>query len=274
VTAGFAANNRHGLANDVFVETPGGQGFDEVTIPPGGKVAYRISLRFAPDGTALESLVGDLARAFAVKYPATFAWPENRPVGALFLARDNMHWPKNLRGWFNDEKLDVTTPAGREVFRKRLLAYAENSIKVIRDNGAPGMLTWDIEGAEMPPATTYLGDPRCLPEVAPEMDAAADEYFRKFREAGLRTGVCIRPTRIVFADPVKYPWIKTRYGHCDNVDPVENLCDKIAYAKKRWVARCSTWTRPAPTCTAAARRLTTSCLCACGARSTSAIRTC
>ena len=86
----------------------------------------------------------------------------------------------------------------------------------------------------MPHAITYLGDPRCLPWVAPEMDAAADEYFKKFRDAGLETGICIRPTTIVAADPQKYPWIKTRYGHMDNVDALENICDKIAYARRRW----------------------------------------
>jgi len=234
VVFGFEGNYRNGTTNDLLVETLGGQVYDEMPIPPRSGVACHFSLRFAPGGTSLEELAGDIYKAYAAKYPPSLAWNDNRPVGGLFLARDNTKWEKNPRGWFNDDKLDVTTAEGREKFRQRLLAYADASIKVIKDTGGQGMITWDIEGDEMPHAITYLGDPRILPQVAPEMDAIADEYFKRFLDAGLRTGICIRPTTIVFADPVKYPWIKTRYGHCDDAEPVANLCDKIAYAKRRW----------------------------------------
>ncbi len=36
-----------------------------------------------------------------------------------------------------------------------------------------------------------------LPQAAPEMDEYADAFFRKFLDAGLKTGVCIRPSRII-----------------------------------------------------------------------------
>jgi len=89
------------------------------------------------------------------------------------------------------------------------------------------VIVWDIEGDQMPHAITYLGDPRVLPQEAPEMDAVADEFFRKFRDAGLRTGICIRPSKVI-------PDGKGGWMHQQVDDPVGDLADKIAYAKRRW----------------------------------------
>lgn len=231
---GFTGNNRGGLEADVTIEAPGDQRYEDQSLQPGGTFSASVVVRFAKSGTSYETFVGDVHRSYAKRFPPTLNWRDNRPIGALFLARDATRWEKNPRGWFNDDKLDITTPEGKEKFRQRLMEYADRSIKVIKETGGQGMITWDIEGGEFPHATTYLGDPRSLPFAAPEMDAVADEYFKKFRDAGLKTGICIRPTTIVAADGAKYPWIRTRLGHMDNVDALENISDKIAYAKKRW----------------------------------------
>jgi HEAT repeat protein len=169
--------------------------------------------------------------------PAPFDWADRRPISAVFLAASGMNWAKNPRGYFNDANLDIRTDEGRLELRRRLFKLAADTVARVQDVGGQGIIVWDIEGGEMPHAVTYLGDPRALPDVAPEMDAVADEFFGIFLAAGLRTGVCIRPTEIVFRDPgnpARYPWIKGRYGHCDNDDPVGVLADKIAYAKRRW----------------------------------------
>ena len=57
---------------------------------------------------------------------------------------------------------------------------------------------------------------------------AIDEYFEKFRQAGLRVGVCLRPQQItmVGGKPVQ--------GRADSQHAVQVLKDKLAYAKKRW----------------------------------------
>ena len=49
---------------------------------------------------------------------------------------------------------------------------------------AQGMITWDIEGQEYPHATSYIGDPRKVSLLAPEMEPMADAYFAKFRRGG------------------------------------------------------------------------------------------
>jgi len=202
----------------------------EALIPPGGSRTCRFSLRVAPAGASL----GDIARrpvreirrgvsdeAEVARSPADrFDLPGQPATG----------WPTNPRGWLNEKTLDVTTDAGRAVFKKKLMEFADRSVKVLKDVGAQGAIVWDIEGDEMPHAITYIGDPRVLPEMAPEMNAVADEFFQRFRDAGLRTGICIRPSRVV-----PDPGGKHRYTHRNmGLDHVQEMSEKIALAQKRW----------------------------------------
>jgi len=62
---------------------------------------------------------------------------------------------------------------------------------------AQGMIVWDLEGMQYP-RINYVGDPRMLSVLAPEMEynGAVDAYFKKFRDAGLRVGVTVRPQRL------------------------------------------------------------------------------
>jgi len=200
--------------------------FDPV-LGPGEQWTFHASLRFAPSDKPTMEFVGDVYRKFAATYPFTLNWPDRRPIGTIFLCRSAMHWPTNPRGWFNDEKVDVTTPKGIKAFHDRLMKYADNCVFEIKKCGGQGMICWDIEGDQMPHAITYLGDPRIIPKEAPEMDASADEFFKKFRDAGLKTGVCIRPSRV-------FPDGEGGWKHQQVKDCIAEMSDKIAYAKKRW----------------------------------------
>jgi hypothetical protein len=97
----------------------------------------------------------------------------------------------------------------------------------MRDMNAQGAITWDIEGEQFGSAD-YICDPRQVEAFAPEMAGVVDEYFARFRAAGMRTGVCVRPQDVKLAadksDAVQTPV----------ADPAALLIDKIAYAKKRW----------------------------------------
>lgn len=199
-------------------------------IAPGGKDVYRFSLRFGARGATEASLAGDIYSRFRTAFPAQLQWPDRRAIGSIFLASTAVASRTNPRGWFNDPAIDVSAVAGVAGFRNRILQFADSSIAILRKMNAQGMITWDIEGQQFPQATTYIGDPRLLSRLAPEMDGVADAYFRRFTDAGFRVGLCLRPQQLTIS----------RDGGSARqdavADPTRLLIDKIAYAKKRWGA--------------------------------------
>lgn len=212
--------------------------FIDRPIAPNQSDQYHLSLRFGGAGTLGTDLTDDLYKKYAATYPRTLKWKDRRPIGTFFLASSYLKLPTNPRGWWKDKTVDVTTDTGRAAFRKRVLAYATQSVQILKEMNAQGMITWDIEGEESWQPNTYLGDPRLLKELAPEMDSVADDYFRKFREAGLRVGVCLRPQRLDLvalrkSEPAQKELLKA--DKTLDVDAVTKLLiDKITYAKKRW----------------------------------------
>ncbi len=199
-------------------------------VQPGGSDRYALSLRFG-EGSALNALTADLYVRYGQAYPYELKWEDRRPIGRAFVStspREGFPPPGNKRGWFNEAKVDVTTEAGLADFRTRLSAYADTCVRILRENDAQGIIVWDIEGQEQPHQISYLGDPRSLPpEIEPEVDA----FFQKFRDAGLRTGITLRPQRPL--RPV-YGEQVIQVGFTDRRDRFANLADKIKRAKERW----------------------------------------
>src|SRR5260370_11493658 len=204
-------------------------------VKPGISKTFNVSLRFGSASAPVQDLSGDVLRAYAKKYPLQINWTDRRPIGAIFLASSGINAATNPRRWILDiGKIDITTDQGKNAFRTSLLRLADNSIKVLKDTNAQGMITWDPEGQQFL-ESCYYGDPRLTPVLAPETEFngdrgmnAIDEYFEKFRQAGLRVGVCLRPQQItmVGGKPVQ--------GPADSQHAAQVLKDKLAYAKKRW----------------------------------------
>jgi hypothetical protein len=208
---------------------------DPPRLKPGETITFKISVRFGSANLGLLELAGDVFARYGQEFPRVLKWPDRRPISMLMLASvDPRHQSAtNPRGWLNDPAIDVTTPAGREAFRSRLLGWADGAVQICRWRGAQGVIVWDLEGEQFQPIV-YVGDPRMMPTLVPEMDPIADEFFKKFTDAGLRTGVCIRPSRIARREAGKggCPW----WHHHMAFDPVKEMAEKIAYAKKRWGA--------------------------------------
>lgn len=198
----------------------------DAPIPPGQTGRYEISLRFGDMTVPPEKLDHDVYAGFARSAPSTLHWEDRRPIGALFLSTAAAGWPKNPRGWLQDSQIDVTTPEGIQDLRRRILEYADGSIVILKSMNAQGMITWDTEGQEYPHATSYVCDPRIFDTLAPEMQGIADEYFRRFREANLRVGVCIRPQQFEFdGSGAMQTYIS---------DPTDLLIKKVRWARDRW----------------------------------------
>ena len=161
--------------------------------------------------------------------PQTIHWPDRRPIGVLMLASHFHSSPTNPRGWFNDPGLAVTGTNGVENFRKALLDYADRSIAILKRTGAQGVIVWDLEGEEFPHKTSFIGDPRLLNRLAPEMAAVADEFFQRLRNAGLKVGLTVRPQQLVFDD-------NGQPRQTQVFDIERTLLEKIDYARARWGA--------------------------------------
>lgn len=195
-------------------------------IPPRSSDQFKVSVRFGRPGSTDEVLAGDAYKRFGAMFPKQLNWTDRRPIGAIVLSTNMPEESTNPRRWFGDSHLNVTTPTGKAEFRQRLLAQADGSISIMHEMNAQGMIVWDLEGQQSP-GTVSVSDPRAINEVAPEMAAAADEYFARFRAAGLRTGIRIRPE-------VPNPPAAGEIEQDSGAGPGQNLIDEIAYAKKRW----------------------------------------
>lgn len=163
------------------------------------------------------------ARWAGVGFRFELEWADRRPICDLHLSSSGHLSATNPRGWLNDPSLDVTTPAGVRAFHERLLAYAERSVAILREMNAQGMVVWDIEGQQ---DDAYVGDPRQAETLAPELVGVLDAFFARFREAGFRVGVTVRPQR--------YEGGRQRWAW----DAAEVLGEKIRYARERWGQRC------------------------------------
>jgi hypothetical protein len=220
-------------------------------VAPGKALTLRVSLRFGPPGANGDEMAADVWKGFADFWKWSNDWPDRRPIGML-MRSSNYEGHKsatNPRGWFSDPKLDISN---KEKFKEAALKDADRGVKVLKDVNGQGCIFWDTEGSENPHPVTYIGDPRLSAKLAPEFDEVADAYFQRFRDANLRTGVCIRPTQVYFDEA------KKKYDHGTGSDGgpgrgndyaklrpeglpwwrfypvVERMCDKIEFCKKRW----------------------------------------
>ena len=204
-------------------------------VKPGVSKAFNVSLRFGPVGAQVQDLSRDVLERYAGKYPFQVSWKDHRPIGAIFLASSGTNVATNPRRWIlNYGEIDVTTQQGKADFREALLKHADKSIKALKEVNAQGMITWDPEGEEFIGAC-YYGDPLLVPTLAPEMEfkndgtkSAIDEYFEKFRAAGLKVGVCIRPQQITMVEG------KPVHHAAEDEHAAQILRERIAYAKQRW----------------------------------------
>jgi hypothetical protein len=203
---------------------------DGCRLDPGKSVTFDLSVRFGPAKSGLSELAGDLFKKYGQQHPRVLNWADRRPIAMLMLASvaKEQHSTTNPRGWLHDINLNVITPEGREVFKQKLLGWARRSVSQCLQRGAQGVVAWDVEGEEFRPIV-YVGDPRKIPQLDPEFDEISDEFFKTFTDAGLKTGVCLRPSRVV-RPSAGSPWTHTHMGF----DPAEEISAKIAYAKKRW----------------------------------------
>ncbi|MBD3418950.1 MAG: hypothetical protein GF398_02410 [Chitinivibrionales bacterium] len=226
-------------------------------IAAGDSLTLKISIRFDNPATSELDMLDDLIDPYRQSLSPLHVWPDRRPIGMIFHSSGYSGHVSatNPRGYFNDPKTDIISDSGKQAFYKRMLEAADREIANLQKMGSQGMILWDIEGSEHA-AITYVGDPRMTVHLAPEMDEIADQYFKKYTDAGLRAGVCLRPTRVYWHSG-KDKWqhnTGSDGGHEDGITQhavyqhlkagdlpwwdffptVERMTDKIQYCIDRW----------------------------------------
>ena len=224
-------------------------------VPADGQLSMTFVLRFGAPDMPDESVIRPYYDAYHASWKPHLNWPDRRPLGRVVIpSSPRFVTQRNPRGWFGrSPQLNVGTEQGQQVFRQKLMELADLCVKRLQEAGAQGMIVWNIEGGNSYPATP-MGDPRRLADIAPEMDAAADVFFARFREQGLRVGVCIRPSLLHFSErsqdwvhgigtydpehetlPAPFDQLSREEARSARLYPlVERLAAKIAYARQRW----------------------------------------
>ncbi|HEY0792047.1 MAG TPA: hypothetical protein VGD78_13370 [Chthoniobacterales bacterium] len=211
-------------AYPVFVES-------NLPIFPHEELSFQLEFCFGDRETPWPELVRSVYARCREAHPFQVAWPDRRPIGSLFLAQVNRKWPGNPRGWFADPGLELRSEAGRDAFQRRLKDYAVQSITLLKEMNAQGMILWDLEGQEFPQGeATYAGDPMQVARLAPEMDGAANAFFAAFSSAGFRTGVCLRAQEIVYRANGSF----YQRDYRDEAERFDGLDRKMSYAHQRW----------------------------------------
>jgi len=199
-------------------------------VPAGGSLEFRLGFRFGPATATTYGLASDLYQKFATVFPYSLQWTDHRPIAQLFLTNPNGTYPTNPRYWFGDSTVDTTTPAGVAAFQQRVLAYADNAVAICKAENAQAAITWDMEGQQFPQPTTFIGDPRLLDTLAPEMSGVIDAYFKKFTDAGIKIGMTIRPQQLVLTND------NQQASQQEVADPGQLMLAKMTYAYNRWGA--------------------------------------
>jgi hypothetical protein len=183
--------------------------------------------------TTAEVGAGERAEAasgapLSVASAPTLRWGDRRPLGLMMLCTAATGWAGNPRGWFNDAALEVAGPAGAAAFRRRCDEVIDQTIGILRAMDAQGVVFWDLEGREQ--ALGYVGDPRLLARLAPEMDALSDRLFSRLRAAGFAVGVAVRTQAVLQGGPGAPARLQAVS------DPERQVAAKIEYARTRWGA--------------------------------------
>lgn len=173
--------------------------FREV-IKPGETRTWALKLRFGAAGQTKETLAPEIISNYRSAFPYLVNMPDRRPIARITVSNPNTNrsecTAQNPRCYML-HKNPLGDPAG---FRQSMINFANSTLGVFNQmiNRPQGIIIWDIEGQEFMHPFSYVGDPANLKNYAPEMDAVADEFIGKFRNAGYKIGFALRPQRVAF----------------------------------------------------------------------------
>ncbi len=241
----------------------------ERALQPGQTDTFTVSYRFSPESGTPDA--SDAYAQWASQYPSEMTWTDKRVIGDQFLASSPTGDPRyatvsstNPRNYFVNEGSNwLGNPAA---FQARIIKQAHDTVTNALAMHMQGVITWDAEGEQYPQTTSYICDPTTfdnLPGTAvgsqgaagslsPEMSVVVtgltgtdsvyngmrlvDILFKIQSDAGLKTGVCLRPQHLVYGTDVNGVQTLQQVDIGNNAGIIAELKRKIAYAVSHWGA--------------------------------------
>jgi hypothetical protein len=232
-------------------------------VAPGKTLKMTFAFRLAGPKTYRHVALAEFYRSYQEYHEPTLEWPDNRPIGATFLLAEFGKKPPrpgiegtNPRRWFSPtmDTVDVFSPQGKGLLRKSMQQLARRTVSALKEMNAQGAILWNLEGGFH--STGFVGDPRMLPILNPELDEAMDDYFRIIREAGFRVGCTIRHPQLRY-NAKRNQWSQGVGNVNPNSDPLRDGYDKFVPDHTPWWTGASRRRSPTPRNAGAARCSTT-----------------
>ncbi len=196
-------------------------------IAPEAQDEFAVEVRLGGVGSSPLDLAQDFIIAYRHAHPPLLSWPDRRPILRLFF---NGGLPREQAIANLKDPDNAKPPAPDAKYQAFVLARMKGLVEAAKAVNAQGVILWDLEGDTFPHATTYIGDPRLIRLLNPQMEMVIDEGIKILKEGGLRVGVTLRPSRVVYSKEKD----TAVHSHTDAKDPFLELDGKVAYAKKRW----------------------------------------
>lgn len=196
-------------------------------LAPGATDRVTMTLRFGKPGTDPLVLAAPELDAYRKAFPALLEWKDHRPILRLFFG-GGLAKEQALVNLQNPDQ--IQPPPVDEKFRSNLLSRMKSTVEAAKVIDAQAVILWDLEGGTFPHAVTYIGDPRLIRVLNPQMDLVIDDAVKILRDGGLRVGITLRPSRVVYNEEKK----TAAHSHTVAEDPYRELEAKVEYAQKRW----------------------------------------
>jgi hypothetical protein len=200
-----------------------------MALAPGGEIAFSVDVQVGSAGSDPYQLAEDAVAAYRAAHPMRLNWLDRRPILRLYFGGGTTA-EEALKNLQNPDAVVPPTPDPK--FREQILKKFSAAVESARAIDAQGYILWDLEGDTFPHATTYIGDPRLIRLLDPQMDLVIDEGMKLLKDAGLHVGLTLRPSRVIFDEQKK----TASHSYTVAAEPFRELDAKVQYARERWGA--------------------------------------
>jgi hypothetical protein len=196
-------------------------------IAPGAQDKFAVDVRLADPTSSPLDLAQDFIAQYRKAHPSLLNWRDRRPILRLFF-NGGLPPEQAIANLQNPDSAEL--PPVDPKFQAFVLERMKTCLEAAKAANAQGVLLWDLEGNTFPHPVTYIGDPRLIRLLNPQMEMVIDKAIKILKNAGLRVGMTIRPSHVVFSKEKG----TAVHSHGAAKDPFLELDGKVAYAKKRW----------------------------------------